>query len=325
MPDEKAFQKRISFKGDLSVLLTKVCQDFDLGKYQSHKIITVGYEDLNIVTQTSKDTYLVKALADFRDNDDKRRYSNIIQEVNKAGVAHPKLYSSNQDFLHPISIDGLKVYLFVMQYIKGKSFYDLKTKPNKEELKFLTKQAALINRINLKPKYVYDSWAVVNFIKEYEKIKEHLNKEDLNLIKPLNKKFKEIDLDKLPHSFVHGDIIDTNVIKDENGNLWIIDFSVSNYYPRIQELAVLLCDLAFDQKKLDTFENNYDLVLAEYQKETKITKKEIEVLPTYLRAAHAMHIIGAMSDIVQNGDSQENQHWLKNGRKGLQFTSKLWN
>ena len=33
------------------------------------------------------------------------------------------------------------------------------------------------------------------------------------------------------------------VMKDNNGKLWIIDFAVSNYMPRIVDLAVSSCNL----------------------------------------------------------------------------------
>jgi len=324
MPDEKTFQKRISYQGNLEVLLSKVCQDFNLGEYQSHKTITIGYEDLNIIVKTNKDKYLIKALANFRDNNDKQRYLDIMQRVNEAGIAHPKLYKSNQEYLHTITIDGNKVYLFVMQYIKGESFYDLEIKPNKEELKFLAKQAALINKIQIKPYYIYDDWAVVNFTKEYRKVKKHLKKTDLSLIEPLYKKFLTINLKELPHCFVHGDLLSSNIMKDERGGLWIIDFSVSNYYPRIQELAVLLCDVSLDKNKKSRFVDNYNLILKEYQKEVKLEKKELDLLPIYVKAAHAVSLIGSMKDTVKNGDSEENQYWLNSGRNGLKFTSKLW-
>ena len=35
-------------------------------------------------------------------------------------------------------------------------------------------------------------------------------------------------------------------MKDNNGKLWIIDFAVSNYLPRIVDLAVSSCNLCLN-------------------------------------------------------------------------------
>jgi len=51
------------------------------------------------------------------------------------------------------------------------------------------------------------------------------------LVQPLVKEFENLGIEELPHCFVHGDIITTNVMRDSTDQLWIIDFSVSNYYP----------------------------------------------------------------------------------------------
>ena len=54
------FQKRISYQGDLKPLLQKVCEDFNLGEYETHEIILIGYEDFNLKLTTDKDNFFVK-------------------------------------------------------------------------------------------------------------------------------------------------------------------------------------------------------------------------------------------------------------------------
>lgn len=323
MSKENKFQERIDYKGDLTKLAERVCQDFNIGEYKTHKVITVGYEDLNIILETNKNKYLVKFLANFRNQKDRERYSQIMQAVNEAGISHPKLHKSEQEYLHKIEIDEAEVFMFVMEFIEGNTFYDLQEKPNEREIRFLARQAALINKIDLKPMYVYDSWAIPNFLKEYEKIREKLDKSDQDLIDPVAGEFGELDLEKLPKAFVHGDIIDTNTIRDESGKVWILDFSVSNCYPRIQEMTMLACDLLLDFSHTKRYKNNLEIALEEYQKVIKLTKEELEVLPLYIKASHAMHIIGSSKSIIEDGDTKESQDWLKKGRDGLKYTSKL--
>ncbi len=286
------FQKRISYKGQLPDLLKQVIADYGFDEYQSHEVIGVGYEDFNVVLKTGKGKYFLKFFADFRDEKGCQRYVDVMTAAVKHGVSHPKLYQSKQGYFHKIDTKNGSVRLVAMEYVDGKTFFDLKQKPTDEEKDFLVRQAALINSIRIKPKFVYDSWAVVNFLKEYKKIKQRLTDEDIRLIEPLAKEFSSIDIKALPHCFVHGDIIDTNVIRSNKNKVYILDFSVSNVYPRVQELAVMLCDILFDSNK-QRFQEIYNRALETYQGRTKLEKIELDTLPLYVQVAHAMHIVGA--------------------------------
>lgn len=130
----------------------------------------------------------------------------------------------------------------------------------------------------------------------------------------------------MPHCLVHGDIIKTNVVKSKSGELYILDFAVSNYYPRIIELAVLFSNMLFDENNLGTFPDYYKLALDEYQKATPLSSKELETLPLFVKIAHAMHIIPPIREQKLNKNtSDENLYWLNLGRIGLKYTSGLFN
>lgn len=322
----KNFQQRINYRGDLIPFLKKVCTDFRIGGYKSHKIVPIGYEDFNIFLLTDKDKYFVKIFGSFRDESECVRYVKIMENVLEAGVSHPKLYKSNQGYLYKINNNGLVDRLCLMQFINGKTFYDLKTIPTSEEMRFVIKQAALISKIDIKLPLVYDHWAITSFLKEYSEKGQYLNDDDKNLVEPLVEIYKKLEIEKLPHCFVHGDITKTNTMKSTKDGIFILDFAVANYYPRIQELAVILCDLFFDPKNTGHFSENYNLALKEYQKYIALTSDEIKKLSGYVKLAHAMHVLLANCEKVVNGNnSSENDYFLEMGRKGLIYTTQSWN
>jgi Ser/Thr protein kinase RdoA (MazF antagonist) len=325
MITEKEFQKRIGYQGEITPVLHRVIQDFSLGQYSSHQVIPMGYEDFNLNLTTSKGRYFVKMFATFRDDKESKRYVDVMVKALEAGVQHPKLFKSSQGYLHKIVVDGSSVSLCVMEQINGTSFYERNLRATEDEMRFLVRQAVLVNGMDVKPIPVYDSWAIVHFLEEYKKKREYLDASDTSLIDPLAEQFSKINIEELPHCFVHGDIIKTNVLKDNEGKLYIIDFSVSSYYPRIQELAVLLCNMLFDEDKPETFQGNYELTLEEYQKSIPLTGEEIEALPLFVKVAHAMHIICATYEKkVKDNRSAENDYWIKLGKKGLRFTISSW-
>jgi len=147
-----------------------------------------------------------------------------------------------------------------------------------------------------------------------------LPKDDSLLVEPVIKKYQNTDFDSLPHCFVHGDIIATNVMRAEDGSIYIIDFGVSNWYPRIQELAVILSDLLFiDNERI--FTRNYVLALEEYQKLIKLEQKELDILPTYIQFVQAMFVVaGTRERKFDKNVPEENNYLLKNGQDGLKFS-----
>jgi len=312
------FQNRIKFKGDIRPLLEKVSQDYRLGKYTSHAIIPVGYEDFNLILETHAGKFFIKIFNAYRTKSDCERYINIIKKVIEHKVNHPHLLKSGNRFLHETQINRQPIRLCVMEYIDGKSLYDLKTKLSARQQKFLIKEIALINQIKFKPKTVYDSWAISNFVKEYKKKREYLYKKTQKTLDVLAEKFLKLSIKSLPHCLVHGDIIKTNVLEDRYGKLFIIDFSVTNYYPRIQELAVLLCSCLFDEKHPNAQLKQRSFALKEYQKYIHLSRKEITAFPVFCDVAHAMHILQATYEARANKNkSRENAYWLKLGRIGL--------
>lgn len=317
------FRKRIDYQGDLQKLFQRVSEDYNFGKLISYTVLLQGYEDFNTIINTEKGKYFVKIFAKFRNKEDVQQYVNIMHTAVNNGVSHPKLITSSTGYLYTVTFDKVDIRLAVMEYIDGKDFFLLKEKPTYQEMKFLAHQAARINMLNIRPKFVYDSWAIPNLLNEYKKTKEYLNKNDRAIIEPLVKQFSSLHLDTLPHAFVHGDIIATNTIRSNNGTVYIIDFAVANWYPRIQELAILLCDLFF-VKDTGKYLANYNLALQEYQKVITLEQAELNILPTYIKLAHAMHIIPATREKINGNTLPENNFWLQSGQDGIRIATEIW-
>lgn len=319
------FQKRIQYQGDPRVIFEHICRDYNFGTYLNHVVVPLGYEDYNIVLMTSEGTYFVKCFASFRSQEECERYVDVMVKVAAAGISHPKLYTSSQGYLYKISLDGSTVRLCVLEYIDGQTFYESKLQPTDAELMELIKQAAKINSLDIHPPHMYDSWACVNFLNEYERNKKYLKDNDARMVARVADRVCTYDLRELPHSFVHGDLIRTNVMRSKTGVLYLLDFAVANWYPRVQELAVLFCDMFFDENNPGRFPSLYKRGLDKYRSVTELTSEEIEILPIYTQMAHAMHILCPIREREAHGNtSKENGFWLELGRKGLAYTLDLW-
>ena len=306
--------ERIEFEGDLETLLADIASAFSLGKYSSHKLIEVGYEDFSLRLNTANGSYFLKIFAASRSLTECKHYVRIIEAVLNAGVRHPALLTAQNKSIY--TPKNTKLNVVVMEWLDGETFFDSQRRLTDKEAAELIKQAATINKMNLDVELVYDSWAISSMIKEFDKWRDSFSSEDLSMVAPVIQAYRALDIQSLPHSFVHGDLIRTNVMPTANG-LYVFDFAVANQYPRIQELAVLLCDMLFVPDDEEESKRLYDLAVREYQKHIKLTDQEIETLPLFVKAAHTMHIVGATRENEQGQGDEENEFWWNLGRAGL--------
>lgn len=314
----EAYKRRIGYRGELEEISQAVCSGFNLGGFTSNELILIGYQDFNFALETAKGKYFVKVFGTSKNDEYCQRLVEVVTESVKAKVKTPKLYESEQGFLHKLELSGCNLRLCVMEYIEGQDIFSMKDTLKPEEVRTIAQQAALINSLDIKPQSFYDAWVVVNFLKEFEKTKEYLSTGDLKLVEPLIQEFEDLRIDELPHCFVHGDITLTNVMRDVESELWIVDFCDASYNVRIQELAVLDCGLFFNPKSKAESKEYLNLALEEYQKKIRLTDRELQALPTYITLSHAMYVMETTYASTRNNTFEENEYWYQRAKVGLE-------
>ena len=320
------FYDRINLNTNLENISKEICKKYNLDDYISDELILVGYEDFNYILNTTKGKYCVKIFNKERTNKDVNNYIDRIELASTLNINTPKVYRVKNNYLQIIDINNNQYRLCVFEYVNGKSFYDLNEIPTEKEIKEIIKQMVYIHNAKLDSEYIYDKWTITNFIKEYKDKKNYLDKKYIDIFNKLTNRLKKVDFNKLVYSFVHGDIISSNVMKDKNNKLWIIDFAVSNYLPRIVDLAVTSCNLCLNpNSKAKTIEST-KMILEEYQKYIKLNEYELETFPLFYDLANAMGIL-QISYLNSIGEaSDEDKFWLEESEKGLSFSdNNFWN
>lgn len=320
------FYDRINLNTNLENISKEICKKYNLDDYISDELILVGYEDFNYILNTTKGKYCVKIFNKERTNKDVNNYIDRIELASTLNINTPKVYRVKNNCLQIIDINNNQYRLCVFEYVNGKSFYDLNEIPTEKEIKEIIKQMVYIHNSKLDSEYIYDKWTITNFIEEYKDKKNYLDKKYIDIFNKLTNRLEKVDFNKLVYSFVHGDIISSNVMKDKNNKLWIIDFAVSNYLPRIVDLAVTSCNLCLNpNSKVKTIEST-KMILEEYQKYIKLNEYELETFPLFYDLANAMGIL-QISYLNSIGEaSDEDKFWLEESEKGLSFSdNNFWN
>lgn len=257
---------------------------------------------------------MAKLFTKTRTPDSIQRYAQVIQQALAAGVRHPELLQT-LDGQSILTAHG--VSLILLRFVEGKTFYELGRAPTAAERRSIIEQAAKINQIEHRPPYAFDMWAVPNIGELYNSIQKFMPTEDHQLVERVLQQYKAISVDSLPHAFVHGDIIKTNVIKGDDGRLYLIDFSAANWHPRIQELAVIAANLLYS-KEAPSLNKRCEVVAREYNEHNPLGSAEQEHLYAYALAAATMEFLGAYHEKYKEGnDSEENNYWLSLGRAQL--------
>lgn len=304
---------RIAFSGELTPFIAQASEAYAIGEPSSHTVIEVGYEDCNVIIETEQGKFLAKMFAKTRKPEEITRYVDIMERVVAAGVHHPELLITEQGETVFRSND---VSLVLMRFIEGQTFFELDRAPTPDERKKVLEQAAKVNTIDYEPPYLFDSWAIPNIRALFERVRQYVAPEDLVLIEQAMAAYDAIPVDELPHCFVHGDFTKTNVLKS-NDEMYILDFSVANTYPRIQELAVIAANLLYADAA-ESLTARCQQVADEYSEFNELTEQERMHLPAYALAAVAMEFMGAHQEKFINGnDTNETEYWLRLGREGL--------
>lgn len=312
------YQNRIDFQGDYGQLIKRIADVYKLGSVLSHSVVEVGFEDFNVKISTENGDFLAKIFSKNRTADEIARNVTNIERAIAGGVNHPELMLSDGQALHHDIDSGVK--MVVMRFIAGKTFYDLAITPGADDLAKIAAEAVKINMIDYDAPYLFDSWAIPNMQWMFDKVKDNLTDEGKKLVEGAFAHYERIPLDKLPKCYVHGDLIKTNLIKGDDGKIYVIDFSVANTYPRIQELAVMAANLLFDEKAGNTkpLTERVDTVIEAYLNAGGIlTDLEKEHVFNYALPAAAMEYMGSVNERIVGDTSDEIAYWERLGLNGL--------
>lgn len=310
---------RLNYSGDLSLVVDRLCDAYGVGKPTSFSIIEVGYEDCNVTIQTAGGKYVAKIFSKVRSQDDIVRYGAIIEKAVEAGVNHtPLIKTADGEIVYSDSrANGISMIL--MKFIEGKTFFDIDRAPDAEERQAVIEQAVKINKINYHPSYYFDSWAIPHIKEIFERVKQFIQPDDLKLVEQVIKLYEEVPVETLPHCFVHGDFTKSNVLKGDDGKIYILDFSVANWYPRIEELAVITANLLHDESNPMSLRDKAELVWDQYNKLSPLTAGERTYLYPYALAGVAMEFMGSHQEkYIKLNATAETEYWISLGRNGLQ-------
>jgi Ser/Thr protein kinase RdoA (MazF antagonist) len=277
-----------------------------LGELRRFEVNYAGYDDCNLLLTTTTGRYFVKVFTAARSDEMCRRYVGVMDAVVRAGIAHPRLRPSGGRLLLTHEASGN--HLVVMDAVPGSTFFDLGTYPTGADLECVMDQVHRIHALDIRPPEVYDWWAIPRIVSLAEEMLPRLPGPDRPYVRAATQAFAGLDSNGLPSVFSHGDLTKANVMRNSGGGVSIIDFAVSNRYPRVHDLAMLSVNL-MDGDPVPLRQRARRLT-ERYGRVAALTAKEMAALPVYVFAAAAMELLGAYREWLIKGNRSNETHYL---------------
>jgi len=300
----------------LSTVLDTVVSYFQLGTIQKYSPILAGYQDCNVELVTDTGHFVIKF---FSFEKSKERIDDIMHgytAISHAGVPMPSLQKgANHSFLIEIPGKINPSFACVFDYIDGKPL--TKTPVTDIDLSILARNIALIHTIQKPIHRYYDAMGIINIPNEYKQKHEALSLDEQSKIAPIVAKLSRIHLSKFHQSIIHGSIEKENILKQADGNLYIIDLGCMDYNASILDVATLIANMTIytgEEKRRHSIHE----IITSYTKLLPISPPEMLALPTLIRAQFAAYIINMTYHMRKDHDmTKQTQTWLDRGWDGL--------
>lgn len=242
----------------------------------------------------------------------------ILKECKNVDVPTTEILTDSNGGLGVFENEGITTYYIITRFFEGKNFQD-KT-PTIEEIVLFATYLAKLNTLNFDVEETYDSWGNKNFGKEYAKRKDKLTEMQNSLIEPVFSEFTKIPLNTFSKSVIHGDLQRKHILRNKNNQYCLLDFGCMAYDPKVIELSTYLAWFALQKDTWNKKDEIYKKVVDEYTKVHKLSKEEINSLPTLIKSSYASYYM-VTSYMVNEGDtSEETLDWHNRAKEMLKLS-----
>ena len=108
-----------------------------------------------------------------------------------------------------------------------------------------------------------------------------------------------------------------NVIKDKNDKLWVVDYSVSNFGVRLNEIVVSSSNYGIIEGEKEESENRIRYMFEIWAKNVNASDVEKIAFEKLFRVQNAIYIMNPLYEIARGNNSAENRKNLEIGKLGL--------
>ena len=271
---------------DVSLLLSK----YSIGTLKSFQGISDGITNTNYFLNTSKGKYIITIFEDITEIKVKK-YLKLMNFFSNNNMCCPEImFTKSGSILSTVKSKPCSI----MEKLSGKTI-------NTTNVSLCKSIGTIIGNFHTAgSKYsskISNSRDIKWVERNIAKIKNHISKEQLDILNYSSKIFRKIFEMKLPNGMIHSDLFRDNVLARGNKVTGIIDYYYSFNGPFIYELAVIINDWCVNKDgsinlmKYNSFLNSYNL-------ERKLTAIEKKQMNNAMIAASLRFYLSRLVDMI---------------------------
>ena len=271
---------------DVSLLLSK----YNIGTLESFQGISDGITNTNYFLNTSKGKYIITVFEDITEIKVKK-YLKLMNFFSNSNMCCPEImFTKSGSILSTVKSKPCSI----MEKLSGKTI-------NTTNVSLCKSIGTIIGNFHTAgSKYsskISNSRDIKWVERNIAKIKNHISKEQLDILNYSSKIFRKIFEMKLPNGMIHSDLFRDNVLARGDKVTGIIDYYYSFNGPLIYELAVIINDWcvnkdgAINLVKYNSFLNSYNL-------ERKLTAVEKKQMNNAMIAAGLRFYLSRLVDMI---------------------------
>ena len=263
---------------------------YNIGSLKSFDGISDGITNTNYFLNTDKGKYVITIFEDIKKTK-VTKYLKLMNFFSKKGLCAPEIMITKSG---GVLTTVEKKPCSIMQKLSGKTVNE----SNSTLCKSLGEVIGTFHNFSQQYQGMISNSRDIEWIeKTSKKIENHLQPNQLNLIKHCSKVFKKIFSSNLPSGVIHSDLFRDNVLASNNKITGIIDYYYSFNGPLVYELAVIANDWCVNKngsinaRKYHSFINSYNSV-------RPITKKEMKQMNNAMIAAGLRFYLSRLVDMI---------------------------
>ena len=271
---------------DVSLLLSK----YSIGTLKSFQGISDGITNTNYFLNTSKGKYIITIFEDITEIKVKK-YLKLMNFFSNNNMCCPEImFTKSGSILSTVKSKPCSI----MEKLSGKTI-------NTTNVSLCKSIGTIIGNFHTAgSKYsskISNSRDIKWVERNIAKIKNHISKEQLDILNYSSKIFRKIFEMKLPNGMIHSDLFRDNVLARGDKVTGIIDYYYSFNGPLIYELAVIINDWcvnkdgAINLVKYNSFLNSYNL-------ERELTTVEKKQINNAMIAASLRFYLSRLVDMI---------------------------
>lgn len=314
--------QRVDLTQPLGRVLRDVAERFQLGRLRSSRIITQGYDDLNVLLVCEGGKFVAKLFNKMKSLATVEDHIRVHLALARRDAPVPQMLTAHGEAIYRAPGQMRETYVCVSEYFEGENF--ARRPPHREDMLAITRFLAALHTLPVHIGHSYDSWGTLTLPQEFARKRAYVSEETVALVAPLAATVAGLKFGRARRAIIHGDLQRKHVLKNSSNHYCVLDFGCADYNYPIVDLGVFLALFCLlDTEPAGAHEVIAD-VLTAYLALAPLPTRHIALLSALIRATWASYLLTADFLMRQGDRSVQTRQWYRSALGSLRaFEGKL--